>query len=179
MLETLSSRSLRSAPNTPSSSSRGRDNSIVTLPNEVDRETIDKLLATKKGQSTVRARWQHNKSVSSAYWDSRGRSIVSTSYDDTIRRKCSRRQGVAPSNLLAVWDIKSSWLDKEAPFPSSRPFSQIKHNCQTVGFLTSVWTASSSLTWPPQGKWLTILKAQWTTNPDVYPHFTVRSCPFA
>lgn len=149
MLETLSSRSLRSAPNTPSSSSKGRDNSIVTLPNEVDRETIDKLLAAKKGQSTMRARWQHNKSVSSAYWDSRGRSIVSTSYDDTIRRKSSRRQRAASPYLFTVWDIKSSWLDKEAPFPSSRPFSQIKHNCQTVGFPILAWTAGSLLTWPP------------------------------
>lgn len=24
-----------------------------------------------------------------------------------------------------------------------------------------------------KGKWLTVLKAQWTLNPDVYPHFTV------
>ncbi|KAI0362290.1 WD40 repeat-like protein [Trametes cingulata] len=141
MLETLSSRSLRSLPNSPSSSrspSKGRDNSVLAPPNEVDSESIEKLLATKKGQSTMRARWLHNKSVSSAYWDPRGRSIVSTSYDDTIR----------------LWDIKPSWFDKDAPFPSSRPFSQIKHNCQT-------------------GKWLTILKAQWTTNPDVYPHFTI------
>ena len=61
----------------------------MTLPNEVDSETIDKLLATKKGQSTVRAGWSHGKSVSAAYWDPRGRSIVSTSYDDTIRRECS------------------------------------------------------------------------------------------
>jgi hypothetical protein len=26
-----------------------------------------------------------------------------------------------------------------------------------------------------QGKWLTMLKAQWSPNPDVYPHFTVGS----
>lgn len=25
----------------------------------------------------------------------------------------------------------------------------------------------------PQGRWVTILKAQWSPNPDVYPHFTV------
>lgn len=24
-----------------------------------------------------------------------------------------------------------------------------------------------------QGKWLTILRAQWSPNPDAYPHFTV------
>ncbi|KAI0780766.1 WD40 repeat-like protein [Trametes elegans] len=138
MLETLSARSMRSAPNSPTRSPMKRDDSVVTLPNEVDSESIDKLLATKKGQSTMRARWLHGKSVSSAYWDPRGRSIVSTSYDDTVR----------------LWDIRPTWLDKDAVFPSSRPFSQIKHNCQT-------------------GKWLTILKATWTTNPDVYPHFTI------
>ncbi|KAI0831479.1 WD40 repeat-like protein [Trametes gibbosa] len=139
MLETLSGRSLRSAPNSPSRTPpKGKDSSFLTLPNEVDSEAIEKLLATKRGQSTMRAGWMHNKSVSSAYWDPRGRSIVSTSYDDTIR----------------LWDIRPSWCDKDAVFPSSRPFSQIRHNCQT-------------------GKWLTILKAQWTANPDVYPHFTI------
>ena len=25
-----------------------------------------------------------------------------------------------------------------------------------------------------QGKWITLLKVQWSPNPDVYPHFTVR-----
>ena len=24
-----------------------------------------------------------------------------------------------------------------------------------------------------KGRWLTVLKAQWSPNPDVYPHFTV------
>ncbi|KAI8998489.1 WD40 repeat-like protein [Trametes punicea] len=142
MLETLSSRSLRSAPNSPSSSSRStsmaRDGSAATLRHEVDYEAVQRLLATKKGQSTIRASWLHNKSVSAAYWDPRGRSIVSTSYDDTLR----------------LWDIKPSWFDKDAAFPTSRPFSMIKHNCQT-------------------GRWVTVLKAQWSANPDVYPHFTV------
>ncbi|KAG6814381.1 hypothetical protein H0H92_010967 [Tricholoma furcatifolium] len=33
-------------------------------------------------------------------------------------------------------------------------------------------TASAAHTAKCQGKWLTILKAQWSPNPDVYPHFT-------
>jgi len=86
----------------------------------------------------LRAEWAHKKSVSSAYWDPRGRSIVSTSYDDTVR----------------LWDINSSALDGDGKFASSRPFKHISHDCQT-------------------GKWLTILKAQWTQNPEVYPHFTI------
>ena len=53
--------------------------------NIVEKEAVDKLLETKRGQTTMRARWLHGKSVSSAYWDPRGRSIVSTCYDDTIR----------------------------------------------------------------------------------------------
>ncbi|TFK86915.1 WD40 repeat-like protein [Polyporus arcularius HHB13444] len=151
MLETLGARSLRSAPNsvgsgsprspsksTPSKSKSDTPSVVLGAPNLVDKGAVDKLLETKRGQTTMRARWLHGKSVSSAYWDPRGRSIVSTSYDDTIR----------------IWDMPPSWFDKDAPFPSSRPFSQIKHNCQT-------------------GKWLTILKAQWTPNPDVYPHFTI------
>ncbi|KAF9053743.1 WD40 repeat-like protein [Hymenopellis radicata] len=82
--------------------------------------------------------WRHDKSVSSAYWDPRGKSIVSTSYDDAIR----------------LWDIDASSFSSADPFHSSRPFSRIAHNCQT-------------------GKWLTILRAQWSPNADVYPHFTI------
>ena len=96
MLETLSGRPLRSAPNSPGpatprspSKRKSREASVFAHPNEVDSEAIDKLLATKRGQSTMRAHWVHGKSVSSAYWDPRGRSIVSTCYDDTIRRELS------------------------------------------------------------------------------------------
>lgn len=88
MLETLSGRALRSAPSTPQSSPRkgkAKIEDIPISPNEIDSEAVDRLLASKSGQSTIRARWSHNKSVSSAYWDPRGRTIVSTSYDDNIR----------------------------------------------------------------------------------------------
>lgn len=93
MLETLGARSLRSAPNSvgsgsprsPSKSKSDAPSVVLGAPNMVDKEAVDKLLETKRGQTTMRARWLHGKSVSSAYWDPRGRSIVSTSYDDTIR----------------------------------------------------------------------------------------------
>ena len=144
MLETLSGRSLRSAPNSPGpatprspSKRKSREASVFAHPNEVDSEAIDKLLATKRGQSTMRAHWVHGKSVSSAYWDPRGRSIVSTCYDDTIRCELSILLLKESMFILCeVWDIKPSLFDKEAPFPSSRPFSQIKHNCQTVCLLS-------------------------------------------
>ena len=34
---------------------------------------------------------------------------------------------------VAVWDITSSALDGDDKFASSRPFTQISHDCQTVG----------------------------------------------
>ncbi|OCH95046.1 WD40 repeat-like protein [Obba rivulosa] len=117
----------------PSSSRHDRDQ-----PFEFENSVVEEYIASPKGKAVMRAEWKHNKSVSSAYWDARGRSVVSTSYDDNIR----------------LWEFNSSVLGRDSVFPSSRPFKQIRHNCQT-------------------GKWLTILKAQWTPNPDTYPHFTI------
>ncbi|KAI0322216.1 WD40-repeat-containing domain protein [Amylostereum chailletii] len=105
---------------------------------DFDSEKIGSFLSSDSGKACQRAEFKHDKSVSSAYWDPSGRTIVSTSYDDTIR----------------LWDVKPSSLSKGAPFSSFKPFGRIRHNCQT-------------------GKWLTILKAQWSQNPDVYPHFTI------
>ncbi|KAF9792217.1 WD40 repeat-like protein [Thelephora terrestris] len=105
---------------------------------EYENATVEDFCKSANGSALLRAEWSHKKSVSSAYWDPRGRTIVSTSYDDTIR----------------LWDISSSALDSNDQFASSRPFKHISHDCQT-------------------GKWLTILKAQWTQNLDVYPHFTI------
>ncbi|KAI0065378.1 WD40 repeat-like protein [Artomyces pyxidatus] len=111
---------------------------VQDTPFELDLEKVNDFMESKTGKSTLRADFPHGKSVSSAYWDPRGRTIVTTSYDDTIR----------------LWDVKPSSLAKDVAFPNFKPFSRLKHNCQT-------------------GKWLTILKAQWSSNPDVYPHFTI------
>ncbi len=46
---------------------------------------VDEFKASKGGTATLRAECKHDKSVTSAYWDPRGRAIVSTSYDDTLR----------------------------------------------------------------------------------------------
>ncbi|KAJ4475167.1 WD40-repeat-containing domain protein [Lentinula edodes] len=110
------------------------DESII----EFDSAFVTKYRESKEGVGCLRGEWRHDKSVSSAYWDPRGRSIVSTSYDDAIR----------------IWDIHSPAFEGYKPFPSARPFCRISHNCQT-------------------GKWLTILRAQWNPNPEVYPHFTI------
>ncbi|KAF8651464.1 hypothetical protein AX16_004763 [Volvariella volvacea WC 439] len=122
-------------PPTPSSD---RDSSGNPALIDLDFETVEKYCQSNKGLGSQRADWVHGKSVSSAYWDPRGRSIVSTSYDDALR----------------LWEFNQSVLESNDTFPSSRPFSRIHHDCQT-------------------GKWLTILRAQWSPNPDVYPHFTV------
>ncbi|KAI9507377.1 WD40 repeat-like protein [Russula earlei] len=105
---------------------------------ELELEDVDKLDKPKGGSATLRAEWKHDKSVTAAFWDPRGRSIVSTSYDDTLR----------------IWDLSPSHMAKHAPFPQFKPFNRIRHNCQT-------------------GKWVSLLKAQWSQNPDVYPHFTI------
>lgn len=131
------------APITPPPSSPGApedgNNSVGTDETLVfDSATVSEYTQSKRGEGCLRGEWRHDKSVSSAYWDPRGRSIVSTSYDDTLR----------------LWDFSPSCFAKNSPFPSARPFSRLRHNCQT-------------------GRWLTILRAQWTPNPDVYPHFTI------
>ncbi|KAG7452439.1 WD40 repeat-like protein [Guyanagaster necrorhizus] len=116
---------------TPPTSS---DSSVV----EIGLESVNKFVESKKGHGCLRGEWRHEKSVSSAYWDPRGRSVVSTSYDDSIR----------------LWNFDTTVFEKPGPFGSSKPFSRIKHNCQT-------------------GKWLTILRAQWSPNLDAHPHFTI------
>lgn len=54
-------------------------------PHEFDAAAISEFLESKQGKSCLRGEWRHDKSVSSAYWDPRGRAIVSTSYDDNLR----------------------------------------------------------------------------------------------
>ncbi|KIK57771.1 hypothetical protein GYMLUDRAFT_746592 [Collybiopsis luxurians FD-317 M1] len=114
------------------------DLSLEESATEFDSEVVTKYRESKEGAGFLRSEWRHDKSVSSAYWDPRGRSIVSTSYDDSIR----------------LWDVHTSAFKSSKAFPSSRPFARVSHNCQT-------------------GRWLTVLRAQWNPNPDVYPHFTI------
>ncbi|KAG2111613.1 WD40-repeat-containing domain protein [Suillus discolor] len=116
----------------------------ATGPYQLSQYTVEDLVYSKKGKGTVRGIFQHGKSVSSAYWDPRGRSIVSTSYDDSIR----------------LWDLDVAKYNSSFGFPSFTPFRGIKHNCQT-------------------GKWVTILRAVWNPNPDVFPHFTIGNMSYA
>jgi hypothetical protein len=52
---------------------------------ELELQDVDKLNKSMFGPAMLRGECKHGKSVTSAYWDPRGRSIVSTSYDDTLR----------------------------------------------------------------------------------------------
>jgi hypothetical protein len=56
-----------------------------------------------------------------------------------------------------VWDYnpQSFMLDTPVSDGAMKPSHSISHNCQT-------------------GRWLTILRAQWSLNMDYMPHFTVR-----
>ena len=57
------------------------------FPRTYGGEAVETYMNSKKGQDSSIALWEHGKSVSAAYWDPRGRSIVSTSYDDKLRRE--------------------------------------------------------------------------------------------
>ncbi|CAK5277400.1 unnamed protein product [Mycena citricolor] len=76
---------------------------------------------------------------------------VSSAYWDA---RGGRIVSTSYDNTLRMWNLDAGLFHKDAPFPSSRPLGSVKHNCQT-------------------GKWLTILKAQWSPNSEVYPHFTI------
>ena len=119
-------------------------------------ETVAEFIGSEKGKSCLRGEFLHNKSATAAYWDPRGRQIVSTSYDDTLRCKyCGRFCSLMlMAFFCTVWSLDAASLDQDKSFKSFEPISKIRHNCQT-------------------GKWVSLLKAQWTKNPDIYPHFTV------
>jgi len=53
-----------------------------------DYDAVTAFKNSKEGLGLLRGEWHHDKSCSSAYWAPHGRQIVSTSYDDTIRRGC-------------------------------------------------------------------------------------------
>ncbi|XP_006458082.1 hypothetical protein AGABI2DRAFT_183171 [Agaricus bisporus var. bisporus H97] len=105
---------------------------------EYSHDVVTKFDDSEEGVGLLRGDYAHDKSCSSAYWDPRGRQVVSTSYDNNIR----------------LWNLDGPTLDSSDPFESFRPFSRLRHDCQT-------------------GRWVTILRAQWSPNPDAYPHFTI------
>ncbi|CAE6423835.1 unnamed protein product [Rhizoctonia solani] len=81
----------------------------------------------------------------------RHRQSVSSAFWDISGR---RIVSTSYDDTLRVWDIRPSALKRDGPLKSFRPTTEIKHNCQT-------------------GRWVTILRARWSENPNVYPHFTI------
>lgn len=55
---------------------------------DFEHSIVTDYIGSAKGKGTMRAEWKYDKSASSAYWDPRGRQIVSTSYDDYLRCMC-------------------------------------------------------------------------------------------
>ncbi|ADV24174.1 Conserved hypothetical protein [Cryptococcus gattii WM276] len=108
---------------------------------ESDYHTVTSYLGSAKGKHLMRAKWQHGKSCSSAYWDPWGRRILTTSYDDNLRIFTIDPASLADFHHLLRPD-------------GFKPSRVVRHNCQT-------------------GRWLTILRAQWSLNMDYMPHFTV------
>ncbi|CAE6429650.1 unnamed protein product [Rhizoctonia solani] len=76
---------------------------------------------------------------------------VSSAYWDISGR---RIVSTSYDDTLRVWDVRPNALKQDGPLKSFRPAAEIKHNCQT-------------------GRWVTILRARWSDNPDAYPHFTI------
>jgi WD40 repeat protein len=52
---------------------------------ELELQDVAQLDKPKGGTATLRADCKHDKAVTSASWDPRGRSVVSTCYDDALR----------------------------------------------------------------------------------------------
>ncbi|QRW26986.1 WD repeat-containing protein [Rhizoctonia solani] len=81
----------------------------------------------------------------------RHRQSVSSAFWDISGR---RIVSTSYDDTLRVWDVRPSALKQDGPLKSFRPTTEIKHNCQT-------------------GRWVTILRARWSENPDAYPYFTI------
>lgn len=115
------------APITPPPSSPGApedgNNSVGTDETLVfDSATVSEYTQSKRGEGCLRGEWRHDKSVSSAYWDPRGRSIVSTSYDDTLRRELfTHLVRTLYSILCCSLGFQSVLLRKEFTVPISPP----------------------------------------------------------
>ncbi|KAI0692398.1 WD40-repeat-containing domain protein [Cytidiella melzeri] len=90
-----------------------------------------------------------NKSLMRAEWR-HGQSASSAYWDPHGRRIVS----TSYDNTIRLWDVNPAFMQRAGSFPTFRPAATFKHNCQT-------------------GKWVTILRAQWSPNPDVYPHITI------
>ncbi|KAI0093549.1 WD40-repeat-containing domain protein [Irpex rosettiformis] len=118
---------------------------------------VRRLHPLSKGRKTpieinfdeIEEKAKEDKSLMRAEW-MHGQSASSGYWDPHGRRIVS----TSYDNSIKLWDIKPQFMKSDAPFPTFRPATVVGHDCQT-------------------GKWVTILRAQWSPNPDVFPHFTI------
>lgn len=105
---------------------------------EYSHDVVTKFDDSEEGVGLLRGDYAHDKSCSSAYWDPRGRQVVSTSYDNNIRCMWHSFWKPLPAADLfhsIVWNLDGPTLDSSDPFESFRPFSRLRHDCQTVSRL--------------------------------------------
>ncbi|KAJ7852171.1 WD40-repeat-containing domain protein, partial [Mycena olivaceomarginata] len=93
---------------------------ILTASNERFLKIYDARRLQTISPDALRGEARHEKSVTSAYWDPRGRDIVSTSFDNTLR----------------LWGVEPSQFETENPLASGAPASSVSHNCQTGRYVT-------------------------------------------
>lgn len=77
------------------SSEQVRRNGVL----ELELQDVEQLDKPMMGTATLRAECKHDKAVTSANWDPRGRSIVGTCYDDAIRSMYDRIRHVPRSYM--------------------------------------------------------------------------------
>ena len=82
-IDSLVAEPLTPPPSSPARATRSRTQSSHNLNMAMSLDTGRRQISPEPERAM--AEFEHNKSVSSAYWGPRGREIVSTSYDDTLR----------------------------------------------------------------------------------------------
>ncbi|WVQ67137.1 uncharacterized protein L199_005332 [Kwoniella botswanensis] len=120
---------------------------------KTEGESIDTHLTGETPYEEV-SKYMHSKKgqgLLRASWQ-HGKSCSSAYWDPWGRRVLT----TSYDDKLRVWSLQPSSLLLPTPLSPShfQPSKQIPHNCQT-------------------GRWLTILRAQWSLNMDYIPHFTV------
>lgn len=131
---------LSPGPSTPRRGTKNKAEGNSSLPDEVSYDALQEYLKSDVGSGTLRGEWPHKQSVSSAYWDPQGKNIVSTCYDNNLRRELIFMPSIPPSPCCtdlpspSVWDVSQS-LRSKGPLHSFNPFCQVKHDCQTVSIL--------------------------------------------
>ncbi|KDQ11727.1 hypothetical protein BOTBODRAFT_114091, partial [Botryobasidium botryosum FD-172 SS1] len=79
-----------------------------------------------------------------------GMSVTSAYWDPSGRRIVS----TCYDNRLRLWTLDRPTIAASSPLATFSPRASVRHNCDT-------------------GKWVTLFRAHWHPNPDVYPHFVV------